>query len=83
MEKVGIYELFLIYKVMRGALGFPDDSELKNLPASAGGSGQSLGREDPLEEEMATPSSVLAWRIPWTEELSGLSTWGHKDSGMT
>ena len=33
---------------------------------------QSPGGEDPLEEGMATPSSILAWRIPWTEELSGL-----------
>ena len=32
----------------------------------------SLGREDPLEEEMATHSSILAWRIPWTEEPGGL-----------
>ena len=33
---------------------------------------QSLGREDPLKEEMATHSSILAWRIPWTEEPGGL-----------
>ena len=33
---------------------------------------QSLGQEDPLEKEMATHSSILAWRIPWTEELGGL-----------
>jgi len=33
---------------------------------------QSLGEEDPLEEGMATHSSILAWRIPWTEELGGL-----------
>ena len=36
----------------------------------------SLGREDPLEEEMATHSSVLAWRIPWTEEPGGLQSLG-------
>ena len=35
---------------------------------------QSLGREDPLEEGMATHSSILAWRIPWTEEPSGLQS---------
>ena len=35
---------------------------------------QSLGREDPLEEEMATHSSILAWAIPWTEEAGGLHT---------
>ena len=35
---------------------------------------QSLGQEDPLEEEMATQSSILAWRIPWTEEPGGLQS---------
>ena len=35
---------------------------------------QNLGREDPLEEEMATHSSILAWKIPWTEEPGGLQT---------
>ena len=37
-----------------------------------------LGQEDPLGEEMATHSSVLAWRTPWTEEPGGHSTWGRK-----
>jgi len=37
---------------------------------------QSLGREDPLEKEMATRSSFLAWRIPWTEELGRLQSRG-------
>ena len=36
----------------------------------------SLGPEDPLEEEMATHSSILAWRIPWTEALGGLQSMG-------
>ena len=45
---------------------------------------QSLGREDPLEEVMATHSSILAWRIPWTEEtLVGYSPQGRKESGTT
>ena len=45
---------------------------------------QSLGWEDPLEEEMATHSSILAWRIPWAEEPGGLhSPWGRKESDMT
>ena len=39
--------------------------------------------EDPLEEEMATHSSVLAWRIPWTEEPGGLQSIGHKGSDTT
>ena len=37
---------------------------------------QSLGQEDPLEEEMATHSSILAWEIPWTEEPGGLQSMG-------
>ena len=37
---------------------------------------QSLGQEDPLEEGMATHSSILAWRIPWTEERGGLQSIG-------
>ena len=37
---------------------------------------QSLGQEDPLEEEMATRSSILAWEIPWTEETGGLQSVG-------
>ena len=44
----------------------------KNLPANEGDAVQSLGREDPLEEEMATHSSILAWRISWTEESGKL-----------
>ena len=41
---------------------------------------RSLGREDPLEKEMATHSSNLAWRIPWTEEPGGLQSTGRKES---
>ena len=42
-----------------------------------------LGREDPLEKEMATHSSILAWRIPWTEEPGGLQSRGRKESDTT
>ena len=42
-----------------------------------------LGQEDPLEEDMATHSSILAWRIPWTEKPSGNSPQGHKESEVT
>ena len=50
---------------------------LKNPPPHAGDArAQSLGWEDPLEEGMATHSSILAWRIPWTEELCGLQSMG-------
>ena len=40
---------------------------------------QSLGPEDPLETGIATHSSILAWRIPWTEEAGGLQSMGSKD----
>ena len=52
---------------------------VKNLPAMQETWVRSLGREDPLEREMATHCSILAWRIPWTEEPSGLqSMWLQK-----
>ena len=44
---------------------------------------RSLGPEDPLEKEIATHSSVLAWRIPWTEESGGLQSMGSRESDMT
>ena len=52
-------------------MDFPDGPVLKNPLAKAGDSGdtvRSLGREDPLEKEMATHSGILAWETPWTEE---------------
>ena len=49
---------------------------VKNLPAIQETRVQSLGQEDPLEAEMATRSSILAWRIPWTEEPDGLQSMG-------
>ena len=49
---------------------------VKNLPAMQEMWVQSLGQEYPLEKEMATHSSILAWRIPWTEEPGGLQPVG-------
>ena len=49
---------------------------VKNLPAMQETWVQSLSREDPLEEGMATHSRILAWRIPWTEEPGGLQSMG-------
>ena len=49
---------------------------VKNLPALQGTWVWSLGLEDPLEKEMATHSSILAWEIPWTEEPGGLPSMG-------
>ena len=53
--------------------------EVKNLPASAGlvrDAGSIPGQEDPMEDGMATHSSIPAWRIPWTEEPGGLQSIG-------
>ena len=56
---------------------------VKNLPAVQEMWVRSLDWEDPLEEGMATHSSILAWKIPWTEEPGGLQSWGHKESDTT
>ena len=55
---------------------------VKSPPAMWEASVRSLGQEDPLEKEMATHSSILAWRIPW-RSLVGYSPWGHKESDTT
>ena len=66
--------------------------KLKRLPPMRETQVQSLGLEDPLEKEMVTHSSILAWRIPWTEKscrlhgrrsLVGYSPRGRKESDMT
>ena len=49
---------------------------LKNPPDNAGDMGSILGQKDPLEKEMATHSSILAWEIQWTEEPGGLQSRG-------
>ena len=57
---------------------------VKNLPAIQETRVQSLGGEDPVKKGMATHSSILAWRIPWTEKPGwGHSPWGHKESDTT
>ena len=53
-------------------LGIPGGSVVKNQPAKWETQVQTLDGEDPLEKEMATHSSILAWEIPWTEEPAGL-----------
>ena len=52
---------------------------VKNLPQCR----RLLGWEDPLEKGMATHSSILSWRIPWTEEPAGYNPWGHNESDTT
>ena len=54
---------------------------LKRLPPMWETQVRSLGQEDPLEKEMATHSSILAWRIPWTEEPGGLQSMGSQRVG--
>ena len=56
---------------------------VKNLLARQETWVRSLGKEDPLEKEMATHSGILAWRIPWAEEPGGYSLWGCKESDVT
>ena len=55
----------------------PGGAVVKNLLANAG----SLGHEDSLEKKMVTHSSILAWKIPWTEEPGGLQSMGSKSVG--
>ena len=60
-------------------MGFPDDATIKSPHNNAGDlRDQSLflGQEDPLEDGMATHSSILAWRVPWTEKPGGLQSMG-------
>ena len=65
-------------------MGFPSGSAVKNPPAMQEPQEtevQSLSQEDPLEEGMATHSSILAWRIPWTEEPGELQSIGLQRTG--
>ena len=55
---------------------------VKRLPTMRETRAQSLGWED-LEKEMATNTSILVWKIPWTVELGGYSLWGRKESDRT
>ena len=72
--------LMLVFLYLRASLVA---QRLKHLPAMWETWVPSLGQEDPLEKEMATHSSILAWRIPWTEELGGLLSMGRKESDTT
>ena len=62
---------------------FPGDSVVKNLPAMQETWVQSLGWEDPLEEGIATNSSILTWRTPMDRGPDGLQSMGHKELDMT
>ena len=60
------------YDEVLNTLGFPGGSVVKNLSAKQEMLAQPLGWEDPLEKEVATNSSILAWKFSWTEEADGL-----------
>ena len=64
-------------------MGFPGGSMVKNLPVIKETWALSLGWEDPLEKEMATCSSILAWKISWTQKPDGLQSMGSQESNMT
>ena len=73
----------VIYTYVYVNEGFLDGSVVKNLPAKQEMQVWSLGREDPPEEEMATHSSILAWKIIWTEEPGRLQSTGSSESDTT
>ena len=60
-------------------MGFPSGPVVKNSPAMQETQILSLGQEDPLEKQMTTHSSILAWEIPWTEQPGGLQSTGSKN----
>ena len=62
-------------------LGFPGGSLVKDPPANADVGLIFPGWEDPLQEEMATKSSILVWKVPWTEEPGGLEFMGSQRVG--
>ena len=68
--------LYVLTGINLKNMDFSGSSEVKNPPAKQKTQLQSLVWEDPLEKEMATHSSILAWEIPWTEEPGGLQSMG-------
>ena len=84
MLSKGFSNLFRL--IVEIVLNFQDQASLvaqrlKRLPGMQETWVRSLGREDPLEKEMATHSSALAWRIPWMEEPGGLQSMGSQRVG--
>ena len=74
---------FIFYSYLYQLMGFPHSSVVNHLPAMQETWVQFLGREDPLEKEMATHSTILAGRIPWTEEPDRLQAMGSRESDTT
>ena len=69
-------EVFYIYKHIHTWASLVFQTMVKDLPATQETRLQSLGLEDPLEKGIATHFSILAWRIPWTEEPGGATVYG-------
>ena len=65
------------------SLSFPGGSDGKESACNAGNPGQSWGQEDPLEKEVATLSSILAWEILWTEQPGGLQSMESQKNGTS
>ena len=71
----------VLFKVLYCKMGFPGGSDSKEPACSTGDPGSILGREDPLEKEMVTHSSILAWEIPWADVPGGLQNIGLQRAG--
>ena len=74
--------VYMYHSSLLKLLGFPGGLAVKNLPARQETRVQSLGREDPLEKGMDTPSISLAREFHGQRSLAGYSPWGHKESDM-
>ena len=85
IKKFRIYEYLIRSTSLK--MGFPGGSVVKKSPALQKTPVWSLSQEDPLEEEMATNSTILAWELWWTDSLSSTGgyrlPWGHKQSDRT
>ena len=76
-----LYRSDVTFGCFKVHMDFPGDLAVKNLPAMQELQFRCLGQEDPLEEGMATHSSILAWRIPWTEKPGGPKSKGTQRAG--
>ena len=72
----------VILKECLVSMDFPGGSNSKESACNVGDLGSIPGQEEPLEKGMATHSSILAWRIPWTEEPGGLQSMGLQRVGQ-
>ena len=83
-NKLSYLSVFLVFMCLPNYEGASLVAQsVKSLPAVQETRVRFLGQEDPLEKEMATHSSIFAWRIPWTEEPGGLQSMGSQESDTT